>query len=191
MLQSNQKFSRILFFPTCRCNTLNQTMWPCRAACRRRTLHGILPSSDAGDHLPPPLTGCRVSGPGCDVSVSCSVQDRPSPAQASGGPDPELFIRAQTSWVWPLERRAAEYSQVSQCFIHRRHSLRNTFPLISALLYFTNMPIFTFSWQTLASIDDRSFSENSSSYWALLNKVNIQIRVSFGQIQIISQKMWV
>ena len=129
-----------------------------------------------------PLTGCESVGARLWYVLSA----------APGGPDRHsLLIPADQLSV---TQRAASRPR-SRITGHRsvpptQAFLMNTF-LLSAFLYFTNMPIFTFSWQTSASIDERSFSENSSSYWALLNKVNIQIGVSFGQTQIISQKMWV
>lgn len=144
------------------------------------TRAGVL-SSDAGDHWCCPrglATSDRVLGVGARPVWCIRVLASPGPSHPStGGParaqnssssaDQLSVTRHKASSEDREDRPITQVSSETQ-----GHSWRNT-SLLSAFLYFTNMPIFTFSWQTSASIDERSFSEYSS-YW-VLNKVNIQI----------------
>ena len=96
-----------------------------------------------------PLTGCESVGARLWYVLSA----------APGGPDRHsLLIPADQLSV---TQRAASRPR-SRITGHRsvpptQAFLMNTF-LLSAFLYFTNMPIFTFSWQTSASIFERKRS---------------------------------
>ena len=100
--------------------------------------------------------GVWVSGPGCDVSVSCPALSPHSPHWP--GPGPSLFILSRPVECHPSRRiertqTSGTWTQVSE----KNEAFLGNTCLLSAFLYFTNMPIFTFSWQTSVSIDERSF----------------------------------